>query len=376
MRVLSPNPRSRLAIARATALARRRLRILSREAITAGEHPDYAKALAGSPPPLAALYGQGNRCSAAAGRLRSAARRAARLSGRGQRLGLLVRALPASSSRSSSAPPPATASGSPSSASTAKTPTTRRAPSSARSPFPTPATPTPTRRSRRARRHSACRTPPSTTGDGELVHLKQGPYSDARSCERRHRALRARPRAEKADNQDMDIFVVIAVVAILVLLAELLLPTGGVLAAIGALGLIAAGVVALTADADSSASDWAGPALITLGLLSIVSSYVSRAKCSPRTARSRSGPAARSWSARGRGRARRSTPTGQVWVEGALWRARLAAGGAPLRPGDRVTSRGGRRTDPGGPARAAAETPRPRKEQADGSQHSSCSSSW
>ncbi len=30
-------------------------------------------------------------------------------------------------------------------------------------------------------------------------------------------------------------------------------------------------------------------------------------------------------------------PEGQVWIEGALWRARLAGDGGPLRPGDRVT---------------------------------------
>ena len=71
----------------------------------------------------------------------------------------------------------------------------------------------------------------------------------------------------------MDVFVVIALVAVALLLAELLLPTGGALAAVGALGLVGAGVVALTADAESSASDWAGPGLITLGVLSLATSY-------------------------------------------------------------------------------------------------------
>ena len=66
----------------------------------------------------------------------------------------------------------------------------------------------------------------------------------------------------------MDLFVVVALIGVALLLAELLLSTGGVLAALGAAGLIAGGVLALTADADSSASDWAGPALITLGVLS------------------------------------------------------------------------------------------------------------
>ena len=43
----------------------------------------------------------------------------------------------------------------------------------------------------------------------------------------------------------MDAFVVVALIGIALLLAELLLPTGGVLAALGALGLVAGGVLAL-----------------------------------------------------------------------------------------------------------------------------------
>ena len=56
----------------------------------------------------------------------------------------------------------------------------------------------------------------------------------------------------------MDLFVVVALIGVGLLLAELLLSTGGVLAALGAAGLIAGGVLALTADADSSASDTTG----------------------------------------------------------------------------------------------------------------------
>jgi membrane-bound ClpP family serine protease len=69
----------------------------------------------------------------------------------------------------------------------------------------------------------------------------------------------------------MEAFVVIALVAFALLLAELLLPTGGALAAIGALGLVASGIVAL--DSDSSAADVVGPALITLGVLSAITFY-------------------------------------------------------------------------------------------------------
>jgi len=136
----------------------------------------------------------------------------------------------------------------------------------------------------------------------------------------------------------MDVFIVIALVAVVVLVAELLLPTGGVLSAIGALGLIAAGVVALTADADSSASEWAGPGLITLGVLSLVTAYVIGRKV---LAAHRDQPVrAGREELIGAGAEVRSSldPEGQVWIEGALWRARLAGDGAtPLRPGDRVT---------------------------------------
>jgi membrane-bound serine protease (ClpP class) len=135
----------------------------------------------------------------------------------------------------------------------------------------------------------------------------------------------------------VDVFLVIALVAIAVLLAELLLPTGGVLAALGALGLVAAGVVALTVDSDSSASDWAGPGLITLGVLSLATAYFVGRKV---LAAHRDEPV-RTGSEELIGadaEARTSLdPEGQVWVEGALWRARLAGDGGPLRPGDRVT---------------------------------------
>jgi membrane-bound serine protease (ClpP class) len=135
----------------------------------------------------------------------------------------------------------------------------------------------------------------------------------------------------------MELFVVVALVGVALLVAELLLSTGGVLAALGAAGLIAGGVIALTADADASAADWAGPALITLGVLSAVSFYFIGRKVleAHREQPVRAGheeligaPA----------EVRTSLdPEGQIWIEGALWRARLSGDGAPLRPGDRVT---------------------------------------
>jgi membrane-bound serine protease (ClpP class) len=134
----------------------------------------------------------------------------------------------------------------------------------------------------------------------------------------------------------VDVFVVIAIVAVVVLVAELLLPTGGVLAGIGALGLVAAGVVALTADSDSAASEWAGPALITLGVLSLITAYVVGRKV---LAAHREQPvrAGHEELVGALAEVRTSLdPEGQVWIEGALWRARLAGEGMALRPGDRV----------------------------------------
>lgn len=135
----------------------------------------------------------------------------------------------------------------------------------------------------------------------------------------------------------MDAFVVVALVGVALLLAELLLSTGGVLAALGAGGLIAGGVLALTADSGSSASEWAGPALITLGVLSIVSFYfVTRKVMAAHREQPVRGGQEELLGARGEARTALD-PDGQVLLGGALWRARLAGGDGPLRPGDRVT---------------------------------------
>lgn len=134
----------------------------------------------------------------------------------------------------------------------------------------------------------------------------------------------------------MDFFVLIALIGVAFLVAELLLPTGGVLAVLGALGLVAGGVIALTAESDSSASEWAGPALITLGVLSAISFYVVTRKV---LAAHREQPvrAGHEELIGAPAEVRTSLdPEGQVWIEGALWRARLVGDSGPLRPGDRV----------------------------------------
>lgn len=132
----------------------------------------------------------------------------------------------------------------------------------------------------------------------------------------------------------MEAFVVIALIGLGLLLAELLLPTGGVLAAIGVAGLTAAGIVAL--GSDSSAADYVGGALIALGVVSGISFYFIARKviAAHREPRVRTGSEELVGA---RAEARSSIdPEGRVWLEGTIWSARLAAGSAPIRLGDRV----------------------------------------
>jgi membrane-bound serine protease (ClpP class) len=134
----------------------------------------------------------------------------------------------------------------------------------------------------------------------------------------------------------MDAFVIIALAGVALLLSELLLPTGGILAVLGAAGLVAAGIVALTADSDSAATQYVGPALITLGLLSAVTFYFITRKviAAHRDEHVRTGSEEMVGSV---AEARTSLdPDGQVWIDGALWRARLVGDGSSARPGDRV----------------------------------------
>ncbi|MCW2988916.1 MAG: nodulation protein NfeD [Solirubrobacterales bacterium] len=132
----------------------------------------------------------------------------------------------------------------------------------------------------------------------------------------------------------MEAFVVIAVVGFALLLAELLLPTGGLLALVGAAGLVAGGIVAL--GSNSSAADYVGPALITIGVLSGISFYVVTRKVieAHRDQPVRGGVE----ELIGASAEARSTidPTGRAWAQGTVWGARLADGSRPARAGDRV----------------------------------------
>jgi membrane-bound serine protease (ClpP class) len=133
----------------------------------------------------------------------------------------------------------------------------------------------------------------------------------------------------------MDAAVVVALIGIALLVGELLLSTGGVLAALGALGLVAGGILAL--ESDSGAADVVGPALIALGVLSLVAFYFITRKVleAHREEPVRTG----SEELVGASAEVRSTldPEGQVWIEGALWGARMTGGNGRAGVGDRVT---------------------------------------
>ncbi len=132
----------------------------------------------------------------------------------------------------------------------------------------------------------------------------------------------------------MEVVIVIAAVAAGLLLIELMLPTGGVLALIGAAGLIAAGIVALGEEGD--AADYLGPGLITLGVLSFATVLI----ITPKILRAhRDEPVRTGWEELiGREAEVREPidPVGQVFIEGALWKARVPDGSAAIRPGNRV----------------------------------------
>ena len=132
----------------------------------------------------------------------------------------------------------------------------------------------------------------------------------------------------------MEAFVVIAVIGVGLLLAELLLPTGGVLALLGVAGLTAAGVVAFNSESD--VADFAGGGLIALGVVSGITFYFVSRKvlAAHRNESVRTGTEEMVGSS---GEARTSIdPDGRVWLGGTIWSARLADGASPIELGDRV----------------------------------------
>lgn len=132
----------------------------------------------------------------------------------------------------------------------------------------------------------------------------------------------------------MDVALVVALIGMGLLVGELLLSTGGALAALGAVGLVVGGVLAL--ESNSSAADYVGPALIALGVLSGVAFYFITRKVieAHRDQPVRTGTEELVGSL---AEARSNLdPEGQVWAGGTIWSARLVGDGAPVRLGDRV----------------------------------------
>jgi membrane-bound serine protease (ClpP class) len=132
----------------------------------------------------------------------------------------------------------------------------------------------------------------------------------------------------------MEAFVIIALIGLGLLLAELLLPTGGILAFLGIAGLTGAGIVAL--GSDSEAADYIGGALIALGVVSAISFYFITRKvlAAHRDPHVRTGTEEMVGST---AEARSAIdPEGRVWLGGTIWSARLAPGSEPIRLGDRV----------------------------------------
>lgn len=132
----------------------------------------------------------------------------------------------------------------------------------------------------------------------------------------------------------MEAFVIIALIGVGLLLVELLLPTGGVLAVLGVAGLTVAGVVAFGSDSD--VADFAGGGLIALGIASGITFYFVSRKVleAHRNESVRTGSEEMVGST---AEARTSIdPEGRVWLGGTLWSARLADGATRVQPGDRV----------------------------------------
>lgn len=132
----------------------------------------------------------------------------------------------------------------------------------------------------------------------------------------------------------MEAFVVIALIGIGLLAAELLLPTGGLLAALGIVGLVVGGILAL--GSSESAAEYIGGALIALAIACAVSFLFVTRKVIHTTGDlpKRAGVEEM---VGGEAEARSTIdPTGQAFMRGTLWSARLAEGVSPIGVGDRV----------------------------------------
>ncbi len=132
----------------------------------------------------------------------------------------------------------------------------------------------------------------------------------------------------------METYVVIALIGIGLLAAELLLPTGGILALLGIAGLVVGAIVAL--GSESGSADWVGGALITLAILSAITFFFITRRV-VRTTRFLPKRGGTEEMVGGEAEARSTIdPTGKAFMRGTLWSARLADGVKPAQFGDKV----------------------------------------
>jgi membrane-bound serine protease (ClpP class) len=133
----------------------------------------------------------------------------------------------------------------------------------------------------------------------------------------------------------MEAFAIIALIGIGLLAAELLLPTGGVLAVLGVAGLVVGGILAI--ESSDSSGDYIGAALLTLAVLSAISFvYISRKVIHTTVGLPKRAGTEEMIGAEAEARSS-IDPTGQAFMRGTLWSARLADGVSPARAGDKVT---------------------------------------
>jgi membrane-bound ClpP family serine protease len=134
----------------------------------------------------------------------------------------------------------------------------------------------------------------------------------------------------------MDAYVIVALLAAGLLLAEAVLPTGGLLGAIGVGGLFAAGIIGLAEG--GTTADVIGGALIAVAIVAGIGLWFVARKvyAVQRHSPPKMGPEEMIG---GSAEARTGIGAdggGQVFTRGTLWAARLAAGAEPVRAGDKV----------------------------------------
>jgi membrane-bound serine protease (ClpP class) len=133
----------------------------------------------------------------------------------------------------------------------------------------------------------------------------------------------------------MEPYVIVALVAAGLLLAEAVLPTGGLLGAIGVAGFFAAGVIGLASG--GSTADAVGAALIVLAIVSgIALWFVARRVYAAHRMQPPRGGTEEMIGGSAEARTEVGADSGQVFTRGTLWSARLAAGARPVRAGDKV----------------------------------------